>query len=30
MSFLDRLRRKKEDEASRFVRLSETGPITGG
>jgi hypothetical protein len=30
MSFLDRFRRKKEDEASRFARLSRTGRITEG
>ena len=30
MSFLDRFRRKKEDEASRFARLSKTGRITEG
>jgi len=30
MSFLDRFRRKKEDEASRFARLSRTGRITDG
>ncbi|CAN5826738.1 hypothetical protein BH18ACI4_BH18ACI4_10730 [soil metagenome] len=30
MSFLDRFRRKKEDEASRFARLLKTGRITEG
>ena len=30
MSFLDRFRRKKEDEAARFARLSKTGRITDG
>jgi hypothetical protein len=30
MSFLDRFRRKKEDEASRFARLSRTGRIIDG
>ena len=30
MSFLDRFRRKKEDEASRFARLSKTGRIADG
>ena len=30
MSFLDRFRRKKEDEAARFARLSRTGRITEG
>ena len=30
MSFLDRFRRKKEDEAARFARLSKTGRITEG
>lgn len=30
MSFLDRFRRKKEDEASRFARLARTGRITEG
>ena len=30
MSFLDRFRRKKEDEAARFARLSKTGRITVG
>ena len=30
MSFLDRFRRKKEDEASRFARLSRTGRIAEG
>ncbi len=30
MSFLDRFRRKREDEASRFARLSRTGRITEG
>jgi len=30
MSFLDRFRRKTEDEASRIARLSKTGRITDG
>jgi hypothetical protein len=30
MSFLDRFRRKKEDEASRIARLSKTGRIVEG
>jgi Protein of unknown function (DUF3592) len=30
MSLLDRFRRKKEDEASRFARLSKTGRLTEG
>ncbi len=30
MSFLDRFRRKKEDEAARFARLAKTGRITEG
>jgi Protein of unknown function (DUF3592) len=30
MSFLDRFRRKKEDETARFARLSKTGRITDG
>lgn len=30
MSFLDRFRRRKEDEASRFERLSKTGRIVEG
>jgi len=30
MSFLDRFRRKKEDEASRIARLAKTGRITDG
>jgi hypothetical protein len=30
MSFLDRFRRKTEDEASRIVRLSKTGRMTDG
>ena len=30
MSFLDRFRRKREDEASRIVRLSKTGRMTDG
>ena len=30
MSFLDRFRRKKEDEASRIARLSKTGRMADG
>jgi hypothetical protein len=30
MSFLDRFRRKTEDEASRIARLSKTGRMTDG
>ena len=30
MSFLDRFRRKKEDEVSRIARLARTGRITDG
>jgi hypothetical protein len=30
MSFLDRFRRKTEDEASRITRLSKTGRMTDG
>jgi hypothetical protein len=30
MSFLDRFRRKTEDESSRIARLSKTGRITDG
>ena len=30
MSFLDRFRKKVEDEASRFARLSKTGRMTDG
>ena len=30
MSFLDRFRRKTEDEASRLARLTKTGRITDG
>ncbi len=30
MSFLDRFRRKKEDESSRIARLSKTGRIVEG
>ena len=30
MSFFDRFRRKTEDEASRFMRLSKTGRIADG
>lgn len=30
MSFLDRFRRKREDEASRIARLAKTGRITDG
>ena len=30
MSFLDRFRRKKEDEASRIARLAKTGRIADG
>jgi hypothetical protein len=30
MSFLDRFRRKKEDEASRIARLARTGRIADG
>jgi hypothetical protein len=30
MSFLDRFRRKKEDEASRIARLSRTGRMADG
>jgi len=30
MSFLDRFRNKKEDEASRIVRLSKTGRMADG
>jgi hypothetical protein len=30
MSFLDRFRKKKEDESSRFARLSTTGRIVEG
>jgi hypothetical protein len=30
MSFLDRFRRKTEDEASRIARLTKTGRITDG
>lgn len=30
MSFLDRFRRKKEDETARFARLSKTGRIVEG
>ena len=30
MSFLDRFRRKREDEASRIARLSKTGRMTDG
>jgi hypothetical protein len=30
MSFLDRFRKKVEDEASRITRLSKTGRMTGG
>ena len=30
MSFLDRFRRKKEDETSRIARLARTGRITDG
>jgi len=30
MSFLDRFRRKNEDEASRIARLAKTGRITDG
>ncbi|HTG86090.1 MAG TPA: DUF3592 domain-containing protein [Pyrinomonadaceae bacterium] len=30
MSFLDRFRKKREDEASRIARLSKTGRMTDG
>jgi hypothetical protein len=30
MSFLDRFRKKKEDEASRIARLAKTGRMTDG
>jgi hypothetical protein len=30
MSFLDRFRKKKEDEAARIARLSKTGRMTDG
>ena len=30
MSYLNRFRRKKEDEASRFARLSKTGRVAEG
>lgn len=30
MSFLDRFRRKKEDEAARIARLAKTGRMTDG